>query len=190
MATKFVVLTGLDGAGTTTIAEALGQLDPSANVIKTPGEAFLASRPEVDSRVRELSPWSHLLYYLSSVVYASDQIEGLLKLGNVYCVRYLIDTVVSHRVMGLDIELDYQLGGRQIRKPDLTVQIIVNEAVRQARLDKRGRSNLDKTLDDPETRQSFEREFGRLRDQFEVVDNTRATPGQVAQAIMIMMRST
>ena len=102
---------------------------------------------------------AHYLYYLSSVVYESDKIkrEGNYKENNVYCVRYLIDTVVSHSVAGLDVKLDYET--YDILKPDLTIFVKLNEEIRQKRITERGKSILDKVLDDSKKREQFNKKF-------------------------------
>ena len=105
----FIVVTGLDGSGTSTVAELLHKLDEKSILTRTPSLEY-ANRDNIDNSVREISQMAHYLYYLSSVVYESDKIkkEGNYKENNVYCVRYLVDTVVSHSVAGLDVKLDYE----------------------------------------------------------------------------------
>jgi len=154
----FIVITGLDGSGTSTIAEKLHEIDKNSILIRTPSVEF-SNREKIDEIVREISPMSHYLYYLSSVVYMSDFIKHNInyKENNVYCVRYLVDTVVSHQVAGLDVGLDYDSYG--IIKPDLTIFIGLNEQVRQERITKRGKSVLDKVLDDNEKREAFLKSF-------------------------------
>lgn len=150
----FIVITGLDGSGTSTVAEKLHELDNGSVLVRTPSVEF-SNREKIDETVREISPMSHYLYYLSSVVYMSDYIRNNVnyKEKNVYCVRYLIDTVVSHQVAGLDVELDYE--SYEIIKPDLIIFIGLNEQARQERISKRGKSILDKVLDDDEKREAF-----------------------------------
>ena len=154
----FIVITGLDGSGTSTIAEKLHEIDKKSILVRTPSVEF-SNREKVDEIVREISPMSHYLYYLSSVVYMSDYIRRNIdyKENNVYCVRYLVDTVVSHQVAGLDVELDYESYG--IIKPDLTIFIGLNENLRQERISKRGKSILDKVLDNNEKRKEFFKGF-------------------------------
>ena len=91
---------------------------------------------------------------------------------NVYCVRYLIDTVISHRVAGMELELAYEGMGYFIQKPDLTLFVTIDESVRQDRITTRGKSSLDKVLDNHDTRRRFLAEFNRYADQFHVVDNS------------------
>ena len=154
----FIVITGLDGSGTSTIAEKLHEIDKNSILVRTPSVEF-SNREKIDEIVREISPMSHYLYYLSSVVYMSDFIKHNTnyKENNVYCVRYLIDTVVSHQVAGLDVGLDYENYG--IIKPNLTIFIGLNEQVRQERITKRGKSVLDKVLDNNEKREAFLKSF-------------------------------
>lgn len=154
----FIVITGLDGSGTSTIAEELHKIDKDSILVRTPSIEF-SNREKIDEVVREISPMSHYLYYLSSVVYISDYIKQNVnyKEKNVYCVRYLVDTVVSHQVAGLNVELDYESYG--IIKPDLTIFIGLNEQVRQERITKRGKSILDKVLDDKAKREAFLKSF-------------------------------
>lgn len=154
----FIVITGLDGSGTSTVAEKLHEMDKNSILVRTPSVEF-SSREKIDETVRVISPMSHYLYYLSSVVYVSDFIRHNVnyKENNVYCVRYLVDTVVSHQVAGLDVECDYER--YEIIKPDLTIFISLNEQVRQERITKRGKSILDKVLDDDEKRNAFLKSF-------------------------------
>lgn len=154
----FIVISGLDGSGTSTIAEKLHEFDKNSILVRTPSVEF-SNREKIDEVVREESPLAHYLYYLSSVVYMSDFIKHNInyKENNVYCVRYLIDTVVSHQVAGLDVQLDYENYG--IIKPDLTIFVGLNEQVRQERITKRGKSILDRVLDDDEKREAFLKKF-------------------------------
>ena len=154
----FIVITGLDGSGTSSVAELLHSMDKNSIITWTPSFEY-SNREQVDNSVREVSQMAHYLYYLSSVVYESDKIkrEGNYKENNVYCVRYLIDTVVSHSVAGLDVKLNYET--YDILKPDLTIFVKLNEEIRQKRITERGKSILDKVLDDSKKREQFNKKF-------------------------------
>lgn len=156
----FIVITGLDGSGTSTIAKKLHEIDSESYLFHTPGEIF-TDRKVIDKEIREVSQNAHYLYYLSSVVYLSDYIKKYIdyKNYNVYCVRYLIDTVVSHRVAGLDVALEYER--YNILKPDLTVFVTLSEETRQKRITNRGKSFLDCVLDEEKTRKAFLNEFAK-----------------------------
>lgn len=172
MVGKLIVITGLDGSGTSSLAEELCKHDPHGVLFKTPDGPFCEVRLLFDSEVRELSQSAHYLFYLASVAYASERIKEQLKTHNVYCVRYLIDTVVSHRVAGLNVELTYKGMGYDIHMPDTTLFININESVRQDRITLRGKSDLDKVLDNHDTRGRFLSEFQRFADQYHVIDNS------------------
>ena len=120
----------------------------------------------MDESVSKVSPMAHMLYYISANAYISDYIKKKTdyKNSNVYCVRYLIDTVVSNRVAGLNIDLDYNIFSANLLKPDLTLFVYTNEAVRSKRIENRGKDTLDTVLDDSEKRQAFLEEFQRILD--------------------------
>lgn len=172
MAGNFIVITGLDGSGTTSIGKALAEMDNEGYYLQTPEGVFSENRMQFTQELRGNYPDAHYLYYLTSVVKASNDIKEKLKTQNVYCVRYLIDTIVSHRAMGLDVDLDYDLGFTCIAKPDLTLFIDIDEGARQQRITERGKSILDKTLDDTGFRMRFKSQFSRLSSHFTIVDNS------------------
>lgn len=160
-----IVITGLDGSGTSSVAKKLHELDKGSYLFKTPSKDF-SDRDFYDNVVREESHTSHMLFYLSSTVFISDYIKNHCdyKNHNVYIVRYLIDTVVSNRVAGVDIDLDYNVYGNQLLKPDLTIFVNLDEKERQRRITERGKDTLDCVLDDEKTRKRFLEEFGNLLD--------------------------
>ena len=133
-------------------------MDSTSYLFHTPDKVY-ADRNLIDEKVRNISQSAHYLYYLSSVVYLSDFIKKTIdyEMHNVYCVRYLIDTVVSHRCAGLEVSMQYE--EYNILKPDLTIFVTLNEKIRQSRIEKRGRSLLDKELDCEERRKAFLNEF-------------------------------
>lgn len=179
-----IVITGLDGSGTSTIAKKLKKLDKTAHILKTPSTEYKC-RDLVDEKVKDVSPVGHMLYYLSSNVYMSDYIRKNFNIENenVYVIRYLIDTVVSNRVAGVPIELDYNIYGNNILKPDLTLFVSVDEDKRQKRITKRGKSILDKVLDDDITRDKFIKEFEKNLDHETTiyVDNNSSDIEQTAK---------
>lgn len=179
-----IVITGLDGSGTSTIAKKLKELDKTAHILKTPSTEYKC-RDLVDEKVKKVSPVGHMLYYLSSTVYMSDYIRKNFNIEkeNVYVIRYLIDTVVSNRVAGVPIELDYNIYGNNILKPDLTLFVSVDEEKRQKRITERGKSILDKVLDDDITREKFIKEFENNLDKEATiyVDNNSSDIEQTAK---------
>ncbi|BDA61692.1 dTMP kinase [Shewanella xiamenensis] len=169
---KFIVITGLDGSGTSSIGQKLAEMDENGYYLQTPEGVFSEYREQFTQALRDSDPEAHYLYYLASVVKASNEIKKKLKSHNVYCVRFLIDTVVSHRAMGVDVDLVYDLGFANIVKPDLILYVDVNENIRQQRITERGKSILDKKLDDKEFRDRFQAEFSRFVSQISIIDNS------------------
>lgn len=159
----FVVITGLDGSGTSTIAKELSKKDKNSILLKTPSAEY-SDRNSIDKNIRPYSRTAHFLYYLSSTVYMSDYIKENIDYENndVYCVRYLIDTVVSNRVGGVEVDLDYNIYGNELLQPDVTIFVSLDEKIRQTRITNRGKSTLDKVLDDDETRNRFLEQFSDL----------------------------
>ena len=179
----FIVITGLDGSGTSSIAKGLHELDGGSELFKTPGPEF-SDRDKIDDVIRKESSIGHMLYYLSSTVYMSDYIKNHCDIeeNNIYVVRYLIDTVVSNRVAGIDIDLDYNIYGNQLLVPDLTLFIHTNEDIRERRISDRGKSELDKVLDDIEKRKRFLLEYKRLlTDDTIYVDNSSTDLNQTIE---------
>ena len=160
-----IVITGLDGSGTSSVAKKLHELDKGSYLLKTPMPEY-KDRENIDEAIHNSSPIAHMMYYLSADVYASDYIKQNCdyKNHNVYLVRYLIDTVVSSRAAGIPMELDYNIYGNELLKPDLTLFVSVDEETRQRRLLERGKDSLDEVLDDEERRGRFLTEFHNLLD--------------------------
>lgn len=61
---KFIVITGLDGSGTTPIAKKLAERDPNGIFIHTPNNIFSKYRNEFDSELRINSPVLHYHFFI------------------------------------------------------------------------------------------------------------------------------
>jgi len=186
---KFVVLTGLDGSGKDFVAENLKNVDPTASLISTPTPPFQPSRLAVDGFALVI-PAAHYYFYLASIIHASTLIVESLKHGNVYCGRYLIDTVVYHRAMGLAVNLEYDTPIYHIRKPDLTVFLeISDERIRQERIEKRGKRSIGDTyVDKKQFRNSLIKEYEKLSEHFVIVNNTNRKIQDVVDEIRSLMQ--
>lgn len=183
---KFIVITGLDGSGTTSLAKILSGRDPQGVFMHTPDDIFSDIRNVFADKVREYCPSSHYHLYLSSVILASEIIKEKIKTHNIYCVRYLMDTVVSHRVLGLNVQLEYDLGYYQIIKPDLTIFIDIDEQIRQKRISKRGKGKLDKLLDNDCIRKKFIAEFDRFSDSLIKIPNSSSFDSLLDNALKVL----
>lgn len=184
---KFIVLTGLDGSGTSSIAEKLLEKDTGALFYKSLPKLYSEKREEIDIATKYDSPTAHLHYYLSANCYLSDLIKkDILKYpqSNIYCVRYFIDTVVSQRASGIDIEYEYQQGFLDLIKPDFIFYLDVDESERQRRLDNRGKGFLDLTLDKDDFRNRFLDEFKNLENEYIRINTTNRSIDDIAQEIL------
>jgi len=169
---QFIVVTGLDGSGKDYVAEHLQRIDPGSVIIKTPTEPFVPARFGIDGFALEV-PAAHYYFYLASVIHASSLAEKALIKGNVYCVRYLLDTVVHHRAIGLSVELQYTTPISQILRPTFTFFLNVeDELVRQRRLSNREKLTVgDVLVNQSAYRSALLREYEHYASEFIVIDN-------------------
>lgn len=182
---KLVVLTGLDGCGSTTVAEQLHFEDAGSSLVKSPPFPFSTNRHDIDEKVYHASPAAHYLYYLASNVYLTEIINEKMAAtdGNVYCERYFIDTVVSHRAKGVNASYEHETELYSIRKPDYIFYLDVEETERQQRLNARGRGFLDDQLNDEALRQRFLEEFDALDAEFIRIKTTNRDLEEIVKEI-------
>lgn len=187
---KLVVLTGLDGCGSTTVAEQLHFEDTGSSLVKSPPFPFSTNRHDIDEKVYHASPAAHYLYYLASNVYLTEIINEKMATsdGNVYCERYFIDTVVSHRAKGVNADYAHETEIYSIRKPDYIFYLDVEETERQQRLDARGRGFLDDQLNDESLRQRFLEEFNALEAEFIRIKTTDRALEEIVAEIQSYMK--
>ena len=182
---KFIVLTGLDGSGTSTVAEGLHELDINSTLLKSPPFPFSTNRHTIDEMVFHASPQAHYHYYLAANIYLSTIVNKTLTEndGNIYCQRFFIDTVVSHRAKGVDAKFEYDTDTHSIRKPDYTFFLDVSEEERQLRLNERGRGFLDDQLTDETLCGNMLREFEALSDHFIRIQTTNRSINEIIAEI-------
>ena len=77
----------------------------------------------------------HQMYICKTILEKKINIEN----ENVYVIRYLIDTVVSNRVAGVPIELDYNIYGNNILTTELNLFVSVDEEKKQKIITARGK---------------------------------------------------
>lgn len=181
---RFIVLTGLDGSGKDFVAKHLKDADRNAILVRTPAVPFAQFRTVVDEFATAL-PAVHYFFYLASVIQVSNEIRPMIENGNVYCVRYLLDTVIYHRALGLPVELEYNTPLYSIRPPDLTVFLgIRDETVRKKRVSERGQMTAgDLLVDRDEFRSKLLSEYRRFATNYTIVDNTRRHVDEVVSEI-------
>ena len=189
---KFVVLTGLDGSGTSSVAEKLLEKDRGAFFYKSLPKLYSEKREEIDIATKYDSPTAHLYYYLSANCYLSDQIKKSKAdnpKSNIYCVRYFIDTVVSQRASGIDIAYEHKQDYFDLIKPNYIFFLDVDETERQRRLDNRGKGFLDLTLDDNNVRERFLKEFQQIESEYIKINTTNRSLDEIADEILNYINS-
>jgi dTMP kinase len=132
----FIVFEGLSGSGKTTIAKKIAKMIGGI-YYKTPPYPFSTIRNKID---KYCDYDSRFLFYLSSVNYASKNIEKLLESKPVVCDRYILTTICFHKVLGVNVN-NIKLS---IIKPDFTFLITCKENERRKRIIYRGLTYNDK----------------------------------------------
>lgn len=187
---RLIVITGLDGTGTSTAGERLAA-HLGARLIHTPAEPFRQVREPIDRGPRDECPAAHYLFYLAALAHADVKlIRPALEHGDVVCVRHLIDTVVSHRAAGLSVELDYETPLFALRRPDRILLLTVDEAARRQRIAGRDRcDHLDRALEDEVLRGRFLDEYARLSSSLTRVDTTHVGVEQLVTVLLAALET-
>ena len=105
---RFIVIEGIDGSGKSTIARGLSN-KLSCHYYRTPPDIIskcLVSTTDQSVTLREYidqkafdQPQMRFLFYLFSLMQASNDILHLLKTNHVVCDRYIASTLVYHRIL-------------------------------------------------------------------------------------------
>jgi thymidylate kinase len=187
---RLIVITGLDGTGTSTAGEHLAA-SLGARLIHTPAEPFRQVRGPIDRGPRDECPAAHYLFYLAALAHAdATLIRPSLERGDVVCVRHLVDTVVSHRAAGLPVEVDYETPLFALRRPDRIFLLTVEEAVRRQRMAGRERcDHLDRALENEGLRGRFLEEFARLSGMLTRVDTTDLDPARLVTVLLAALET-
>lgn len=154
---KFVVLEGIDGVGKTSIGKALST-KLGAHYYKTPPSIFeqftlrdiyfqeISLRKYVDLSAYQ-DPHYRFLFYLFTLIKASQEIRELLQTAHVVCDRYLSSTLVYHWVLHEELE-SVDVSWLPILRPDYEYLLIIDdESIHQERLRTRNGNRTDDMLE-------------------------------------------
>lgn len=182
----FIVITGLDGSGTSSVGIKLAEIDKGSILLKTPPLLFQDAKEKIDEHVLNVSNAAHYLFYQASNMYVSEIIKDHKKESdsNIYCVRYVIDTIASHRANGLLVNYSHDVDGFKMEKPDYIFFLGVDEKVRQERMKSRKKSLLDFKSDQKEFRDRLLEEFKKMSQHFIEIDTTNKDLNQVVNEIV------
>jgi thymidylate kinase len=127
---KLIVFDGCDGVGKTSCAlELCKEID--AIYYKTPPKVFESIRAVIESVPNyDL----RFYYYLSSVLYASEEIKKILENKHVVCDRYIYSTIVYHRILGVNIDPEVE---NLVLRPDYGFCLYARDEVVKKRLSER-----------------------------------------------------
>lgn len=141
MKNKLIVFEGIDGVGKTTLAHELKKALTSIGIKTVLYEdtedtisGYNLLKPFINNEVKKKNINASLLFYLSSSLYKSELIKGLLKNQWVICDRYVYSTIAKHLALGCEKKLIPNLNSFPIIKPDYSFLVTVDEKTRLARL--------------------------------------------------------
>ena len=185
MENTFIVLEGIDGAGKTTVSNAL------ASAIEATGNRVVCIRSLIGdyelsaNYVNEFCDIdAHYLFYLSCVLHTSDRIRSLIKDTSVVCDRYIFSTLAYHRANPRP-RVSIDLSKVQIYKPDYAFYLYVSdENVRRRRLSERSSKTPGDRgiLSDNGLVSIIESEFKRFKLTW--IDTTNSTVEDTTRKIM------
>lgn len=139
---KFIVIEGLSGTGKTTIAKALAEKIDGL-YMKPPIYPLSEIREKIDE---SFSDEARALFYLSGIVEISNRIKKVAIQQPVVLDKYIYTTLIYPNTKGIKITWPEWA---DIIKPDLAIQLTLNEEIRLTRLKDRGSDLKSNTQLDP-----------------------------------------
>lgn len=192
MATKLIVLEGIDGVGKSEVSRSLAARLVAEGIDAVRYEDIESKAAEIE-RAKEFTRKScrievSFLTHLASAVHKSTQIEDLLRSRWVICDRYVYSTIAYHVANGMDRILAEMVWNFPIKKPDHLFLLTTAEEERLSRVRARPDGELSELVAKVEGSDLWkkEKEFKRLI--ADVIDTTNASVDESVNGILSVVR--
>jgi dTMP kinase len=185
----FIVIEGLDGTGKSTITLGLSKLLGCQNY-KTPPNPFNKFRTYVDNSQDYVS---RFFYYITSVLFASNEIKKMLIGNHVVCDRYFYSTFAYHYALDNNLK-EYNLEKllNTIIKPDYVFFLKADYTTRISRICQRENLDLKVLLEDQINHKEFsdkiETEFGKYSELIPI-DSQILSSEEIIKLILVKIQS-
>jgi dTMP kinase len=179
----FIAIEGLDGVGKTTCAQLLAKKIKGV-YYKTPSGIFQKMKRKIEALENKEVRFA---FYLSSIFFASNEIERLLNEKSVVCDRYLFSTIAYHKALGVDLSfIDFQK--LPIMMPDLSFYLYAEEKTLIERIIKRRQYSVSdiKLEKNRELQRKIHEEFLLL--PVIRIDTTHLDPDEVTNKIYSLIK--
>ena len=161
MKAKMIVLESLDGVGKTTLGKRLAS-QINGIYLNTPGPVLRSLSDQILPCLKN-SQTAQSLFYAASVLSVGKQARQMVEDGvSVVIDRYWLSTISYARARG--VTLNFNAIEESVPKPDVTILLTIDEALRQQRLVERGFSSADRETLEPKFRETVWTEMSRIRD--------------------------
>jgi thymidylate kinase len=131
---QFIVLEGLDGAGKSTVADAIVALTGGINVTKLAADSM--GGPSRETIFHSESPEARYHYWACVNYLVGDLAREVIARGRVAVAdSYFFRTIVTHQVF--DVKMDMEALLTKATRPDRAVLLTVPDSMRMARLHER-----------------------------------------------------
>ena len=180
----FIVIEGIDGCGKSTLVNLL------ASKLKF---HLLTSPPHELSEVRvlfDMDDVAHKLFYAAANKIVSGKVGKFIATGNsVICDRYWLSTKVYSSVRKDDIDIDEV--EKHLVRPDFTIYLYLDEAIRKERMNHRGALNVidQRSVNDvTQLRAAYDNELlNPFSGQVLKIDTGTGTPEELVNVILSQM---